>query len=319
MLVLVTGAAGFIGSHLADRLLALGAEVVGLDNFDDGYAPETKRRNLRRALSGGPSFRLVEGDVRDARLLGELFAEKRFDAVLHLAARTGIRRSLEEPLRCAEVNAGGSLALLEAARAAGVRRLVLASSSSVYGEGTPAPFREDAACDRPISPYAASKRAMEHYAAAYSRLHGLDITCLRYFPAYGPRQRPDLAIHKFARLMAAGKPIPVFGDGSTARDYTCVTDTVEGVLACTRQEFGYEIFNLGESQTVTLSRLIELLEHHLGTKAVIDWQPPQPGDVPITYADTSKARSRLGYAPQVKIEDGIPRFVEWFKVSTRGS
>jgi UDP-glucuronate 4-epimerase len=319
MLVLVTGAAGFIGSHLAERLLALGGEVVGLDNFDAGYAPEIKRRNLRGALACGPAFRLVEGDVRDARLLGELFAEKRFDAVLHLAAHTGIRRSLEDPLGCAEVNAGGSLALLEAARAGGVRRLVLASSSSVYGENTSAPFREDAPCDRPLSPYAASKRAMEHYAAAYSRLHGLDVTCLRYFPAYGPRGRPDLAVHKFARLIEEDRPVPVYGDGSSARDYTYVGDVVDGTLAALHRLKGFEICNLGAGRPVRLDELIALLEKALGRKARVERMPAQPGELPLSHADLTKSRRQLGYAPAVSLEAGLRRFVQWLRAGEPGT
>jgi len=313
MLVLVTGAAGFIGSHLVDRLLELGEEVVGLDNFDDFYAPEIKRRNLRQAQGFGPAFRLVEGDVRDARLLTELFAEKRFDAVIHLAAKAGVRPSLEKPLEYLDVNVRGTVVLLEAARAAGVRRHVLASSSSVYGLCTPAPFREDAPCDRPISPYAASKRAMEHIARAWHELYGLDIACLRYFTAYGPRQRPDLAIHKFARLIEAGRPVPCFGDGQSARDYTYIADIVAGTLGALYRSRGFELYNLGESRAVRLKQLVGLLESALGKKAVINRQPEQPGDVPMTSADLAKSRRLLGYAPAVGLEEGLARFVRWLR------
>jgi UDP-glucuronate 4-epimerase len=319
MNVLVTGGAGFIGFHVCERLLREGRAVWAFDDLNPFYEPAIKRANLGDLQALARPFTFVFGDVTDRAALDELFGSVRFDQVIHLAARAGVRPSLEEPALYQRVNVEGTVNLLEAARRSGVKKVTIASSSSVYGVNAKVPFAERDPIFHAISPYAASKLATEALGHVYHHLYRMDIAMLRFFTVYGPRQRPDLAIHKFARLMAAGKPIPVFGDGSTARDYTCVTDTVEGVLACTRQEFGYEIFNLGESQTVTLSRLIELLEHHLGTKAVIDWQPPQPGDVPITYADISKARSRLGYAPQVKIEDGIPRFVEWFKVSTRGS
>jgi UDP-glucuronate 4-epimerase len=240
-----------------------------------------------------------------------------FDQVIHLAARAGVRPSLEQPALYQRVNVEGTVNLLEAARHRGVRKLIIASSSSVYGVNAKVPFAESDPIFRAISPYAASKLACESLGHVYHHVYGLDVVMLRFFTVYGPRQRPDLAIHKFARLMAEGKPIPVFGDGSTARDYTYVTDTVDGVLACTRREFGYAVFNLGESQTVTLNRLIELLEESLGRKAVIDRQPPQPGDVPVTYADISRAREQLGYQPSVRIEDGIPRFVAWFREATR--
>jgi UDP-glucuronate 4-epimerase len=313
MLVLVTGAAGFIGSHLVERLLGLGNEVVGLDSFDDFYPEETKRRNLTRALGFGPAFRLVEGDVRDGALLARLFAEKRFDAVIHLAARAGVRPSIASPELYLDVNVRGTLVLLEAARSAGVRRLVLASSSSVYGVGTAAPFREDAPCNRPVSPYAASKLAMEHFARAYHELYGLDIACLRYFTAYGPRQRPDLAIHKFARLIEAGQPVPFFGDGRTGRDYTYVGDVVDGTLGALQRSRGFGIYNLGESRVVTLDELLSKLEAALGRKAVRERLPEQPGDVPLTSADISKSRRMIGYSPSVSLEDGLARFVQWLR------
>jgi UDP-glucuronate 4-epimerase len=247
--------------------------------------------------------------------LDELFGGVRFDQVVHLAARAGVRPSLLEPALYQRVNVEGTVNLLESARLNGVRKITLASSSSVYGVNAKVPFAEGDPIFSAISPYAASKLACEALGHVYHHVYGLDVALLRFFTVYGPRQRPDLAIHKFARLIRAGKPIPVFGDGSTARDYTYVTDTVDGVVACTKREFGCQVFNLGESQTVTLGRLIELLEKHLGKKAVIDRQPPQPGDVPITYADISRARDQLGYHPRIKIEDGIPLFVEWFRTS----
>jgi len=313
VLVLVTGAAGFIGSHVCDRLLELGEEVVGLDNFDDFYSAEVKSRNLVTARGFGPAFQLVEGDIRDGALLARLFAEKCFDAIIHLAARAGVRPSIEQPELYLDVNVRGTLALLEAARAGGVRRLVLASSSSVYGAGTPAPFREDAACDQPLSPYAASKRAMEHFAGVYHQLYGLDIACLRYFTAYGPRQRPDLAIHKFARLIEAGRPVPFFGDGKSGRDYTYIADIVGGTLGALYRSRGFGIYNLGESRVVTLNELLAAIEAALGKKAVRQQLPDQPGDVPLTSADISKSRRMIGYSPSVGLEDGLARFVEWLR------
>lgn len=233
--------------------------------------------------------------------------------MIHLAARAGVRPSLQQPALYQRVNVEGTVNLLEAARGRKVRKVTIASSSSVYGVNAKVPFSEADPIFNAISPYAASKLACEALGHVYHHVYGMDIAMLRFFTVYGPRQRPDLAIHKFASLISAGKPIPVFGDGSTARDYTYVTDTVDGILACTRQEVGFDIFNLGESQTVRLDYLISLLEKSLGKSAVIDRQPAQPGDVPITYADISKARAKLGYQPQVKIEEGIPKFVEWFR------
>jgi UDP-glucuronate 4-epimerase len=224
-----------------------------------------------------------------------------------------VRPSLAEPALYQRVNVEGTVNLLEAARRNGVKKITIASSSSVYGVNAKVPFSESDPIFSAISPYAASKLACEALGHVYHHVYGLDVVMLRFFTVYGPRQRPDLAIHKFARLISAGKPIPVFGDGSTARDYTYITDTVDGVMACTQKEFGFEIFNLGESQTVTLSRLIELLEKSLGKAAIIDRQPTQPGDVPITFADVSKARAKLGYNPRVKIAEGIPQFVDWFQ------
>jgi UDP-glucuronate 4-epimerase len=258
----------------------------------------------------------VFGDLTDRPAVDELFASSAFDQVIHLAARAGVRPSLQEPALYQRVNVEGTVNVLEAARTHRVRKVTIASSSSVYGVNSKVPFSETDPIFSAISPYAASKLACEALGHVYHHVYGMDIAMLRFFTVYGPRQRPDLAIHKFTRLIAAGKPIPIFGDGSTARDYTYVTDTVEGVMACTRQEFGFEIFNLGESQTVTLARLVALIEEHLGQKAVIDRQSVQPGDVPITYADITKAEKRLGYHPRVRIDQGIPLFVDWFRRQT---
>ena len=313
MNVLVTGGAGFIGSHLCERLLGEGHAVWTLDDLNTFYDPAVKRGNLEAIRALGKPFTFVLGDLTDRAVLEGLFSGVRFDQVIHLAARAGVRPSLQEPALYQRVNVEGTVHLLEAARAHGVKKITIASSSSVYGVNAKVPFSEEDPIFSAISPYAASKLACEALGHVYHHVYGMDVVMLRFFTVYGPRQRPDLAIHKFAQLISAGQPIPVFGDGSTARDYTYVTDTLEGIMATTRKEFGFEIFNLGESQTVKLSYLIELLEEALGRKAVIDRQPSQPGDVPITYANISKAQAKLGYAPRVKIEQGIPRFVEWFR------
>ncbi len=312
MNILVTGGAGFIGSHVCERLLRDGHSVCAFDDLNDFYAPALKQANLRSLQSLALPFTFVHGDLTDGAALEEAFASAQFDQIIHLAARAGVRPSLQQPALYQRVNVEGTVNLLEAARARKVRKVTIASSSSVYGVNAKVPFSEADPIFSAISPYAASKLACEALGHTYHHVYGMDIAMLRFFTVYGPRQRPDLAIHKFASLINAGKSIPVFGDGSTARDYTYVTDTVDGVLACTRREFGFNIFNLGESQTVRLDYLISLLEKSLGKTANIDRQPPQPGDVPITYADISKARTKLGYHPTVKIEAGIPKFVEWF-------
>jgi UDP-glucuronate 4-epimerase len=283
------------------------------DDLNTFYDPAIKQESLKALAAAGRHFNFVQGDLTVRQSLDSLFGEVRFDQVIHLAARAGVRPSLEEPALYQRVNVEGTVNLLEAARRTGVKKITIASSSSVYGVNARVPFSESDPIFSAISPYAASKLACEALGHVYHHVYGMDVAMLRFFTVYGPRQRPDLAIHKFARLISAGKPIPVFGNGSTARDYTYVTDTVSGVLACTDREFGFEIFNLGESETVTLNRLIELLEGALGRKAIIDRQPEQPGDVPITYANIEKARTRLGYSPRIKIEEGIQKFVAWFK------
>jgi UDP-glucuronate 4-epimerase len=316
--VLVTGGAGFIGSHLVGRLLAEGAwRVSVVDDFNDFYDPAVKRRNVA-PHSGREDFTLHETDIRDRSALGRIFAETKFDCVVHLAARAGVRPSLVEPVLYAETNINGTLNLLELARATDVKQFVFGSSSSVYGENEKVPFAEDDPVTKPISPYAATKAAGELLCHTYSHLFGLRCVALRFFTVYGARQRPDLAIHKFARLISEGQPIPVFGDGTTRRDYTFVDDIIAGVRAAIGYESSpYEVINLGESRTVELRELIFLLEKELGREAVIDRQPPQPGDVPQTFADISKARRLLGYDPQTPIEEGIRRFVEWFKGSEK--
>jgi UDP-glucuronate 4-epimerase len=312
--ILVTGGAGFIGSHLVDRLLAEGVwQVTVLDDFNDFYSPEIKRGNVRDHLVH-PNYTLIEGGICDTALVGKVFAETRPDCVVHLAARAGVRPSLLEPKLYNETNVSGTLNLLENAREFGVKQFVFGSSSSVYGINAHVPFSESDRIHQPISPYAATKAAGELLCHAYSHLYDIRTVCLRFFTVYGARQRPDLAIHKFSKLIWQDKPIQVFGDGSTRRDYTYIDDVIQGVRAAIGYEGAmHDVFNLGESDTVELSRLISLLEENLGKKATIDRQPMQPGDVPITFADISKARELLGYDPHTKIEKGLPLFAEWFK------
>ena len=312
--ILVTGGAGFIGSHLVDRLLATSDNVVTVvDDFNDFYSPDIKRANVAGHLNN-ERYTLVEADIRDRQALDGVFDKQQFDCIVHLAARAGVRPSLAEPELYAETNVNGTLNLLELARSTGVNQFVFGSSSSVYGINAKVPFSEDDPIRQPISPYAATKAAGELLCHTYTHLYGLRCVCLRFFTVYGARQRPDLAIHKFARLMTDGKPIPVFGDGSTRRDYTYIDDIISGVMAAiVYDESNYEVFNLGESETVELRELISVLEKTLGCEAMIDRQPPQPGDVPQTFADVTKARQLLGYNPQTNIEEGIKRFVEWFR------
>jgi UDP-glucuronate 4-epimerase len=316
---LVTGGAGFIGSHVCERLLREGHAVWAFDDLNPFYDPQLKRGNIRDLQSLAKPFEFIQGDITDRAALNELFGSVRFDQVIHLAARAGVRPSLLEPALYQRVNVEGTVNILEAARLNGVKKLTLASSSSVYGVNAKVPFSESDPIFSAISPYAASKLACESLGHVYHHVYGLDVAMLRFFTVYGPRQRPDLAIRKFTTFIKARKPIEMFGDGSTARDYTYIDDIVDGVVACTGRHFGYEIFNLGESQTVTLARLIELIEQALGQKAVIQRKPVQPGDVPITFANVEKARAKLGYQPRVKIEQGIPKFVEWLNNRAEGT
>jgi UDP-glucuronate 4-epimerase len=317
MKVLLTGAAGFIGSTLAERLRARGDMVVGFDNFDRFYPRTVKERNLA-GLGHDPDFVLVEGDLRrPADLERALEAAAPADVVVHLAALAGVRPSLQEPARFWEVNVTGTLNLLTAMRARGVGRLVFASSSSVYGMDSQPPFRESDPCARPLSPYAATKRTGELMAFNAHHLEGMDVTCLRLFTVYGPRQRPDLAIHKFTRLIAAGEPIELYGDGTASRDYTWVGDIVDGIVAAIDQQRGapgpaYRIYNLGGSQGTSLRAMVDQLGAALNRRPIITARPDQPGDMRVTLADVSLAARDLGYAPRVDIATGIPRFVQWW-------
>lgn len=312
--ILITGGAGFIGSHLVDRLLAEGDwGVTVVDDFNDFYSPQIKRQNVQ-AHREHRNYQLLEADIRNRPALESIFSQTQFDTVVHLAARAGVRPSLSQPQLYVETNINGTMNLLELARENSVGQFVFGSSSSVYGVNEKLPFSEDDPIFNPISPYAATKAAGELLCHTYAHLYGLRCVCLRFFTVYGARQRPDLAIHKFARLMSQGKPIPVFGDGTTRRDYTFIDDIIAGVRAgIDYAESPYEVINLGESRTVELREVISLLERELDQKAIIDSQPLQAGDVPQTFADISKARRLLGYNPQTPIEDGIKRFVEWFR------
>ena len=315
MRVLVTGAAGFIGSHLVERLLDGGAYVVALDNFDDFYDPAVKRRNLE-AIRDRPGFELVEADIRDGEGLRSALPEP-IDCVVHLAARAGVRPSIEQPVLYQDVNVNGTQALLEFAREREISRFVFGSSSSVYGNSRTVPFSEGDFVGAPISPYAATKRQGELLCHAYHHLFGIGVLALRFFTVYGPRQRPDLAIHRFTRLLSRGEPIQRFGDGSTRRDYTYIDDIVQGIGRAIehldRHPGTFDIVNLGESEPVELARLIDLIGRSLGVVPVVEELPMQPGDVDQTYADISKARELLGYRPTTSIEEGIRRFVIWYR------
>lgn len=323
--VLVTGAAGFIGSHLSERLLDEEVQVWGLDNFDSFYAPNLKRRNLQEALSRS-GFHFVEGDVRDAVLLGGLLSDVSFDAVVHLAARPGVRPSLDEPTACFDSNVMGTITLLEAMRVQHVKRLVFGSSSSVYGSRQATPFREDDAADRPASPYAASKRSGELLCHTYHHLHGLSVFCLRLFTVYGPRQRPDLAIHKFARLLTRGEKLPLYGDGTSSRDYTYVDDAVEGIvrslgrLERRNEDPQFAVLNLGNGTPIELTDLVDAMAEAFGVVPDVEHLDCQPGDVPVTCAATERAREFLNFEADISLEEGLRRFAEWFRAEqTAGS
>lgn len=310
MNILVTGCAGFIGSHVSEALLKRGDAVVGVDNFNEYYDPKIKEANVQ--LFRGKKFTLCRRDINDDRI-EDLFKKNAIDIIIHLAARAGVRASLENPRLYTTVNVEGTLHLLDLAMRYNVKKFVYGSSSSVYGARTTVPFRESDAVDQPISPYAATKRSSELMCFLYHQLSGMDIACLRFFTVYGPRGRPDMAVASFTKAIAENKVIIVYGDGTSKRDYTYVNDIVEGVTAAVDRAKGFQIFNLGESRTVELRYLISLIEKEVGKKAQISFLPPAPGDVPITYADITKAKEMLGYNPSVPIEEGIKRYVAWLR------
>jgi UDP-glucuronate 4-epimerase len=312
--ILVTGGAGFIGSHLCERLLEEGHRVICLDNFDSFYDPNLKIRNVEEINRKYPgTFTLVTGDIRNRDHLTELFKKNRIAAVFHLAARAGVRPSISDPLLYEDVNLRGTILLLEVCKEFGMKDFIFASSSSVYGENRRVPFSETDLDIQPISPYGPTKRAGEVLCYSYYHLYGMNIACLRIFTAYGPRQRPEMAIHKFTSLIDQGKEVPMYGDGSSKRDYTYIDDLLDGMMAVFQRHQGYEIYNLGESRTTSLKELVRLIEENLGKKAKILSMEAQPGDVSITYADITKARRMLGYQPRVSMEEGMKRFVEWYK------
>jgi UDP-glucuronate 4-epimerase len=309
--ILVTGGAGFIGSHLVKALLARGDSVTILDDFNDFYDPLLKRANIALRCAGAE---VIEGDICNADLVRGIITPGRFDGIVHLAARAGVRPSIERPDLYLETNITGTWQLLEAARLAGCKHFIFASSSSVYGAAKTVPFSEDLALVQTLSPYAATKIAGEQLCSNYSHLHGMRAVCLRFFTVYGASQRPDLAIHKFCSMVDRGESIPKFGSGETRRDYTHIDDIIQGILgAISYRGPLFDIFNLGENQTTTLNQLIAMIESELGKKAIIQQLPEQPGDMPVTCADVSKARRLLGYQPQVPFEEGIKRFVDWYK------
>jgi UDP-glucuronate 4-epimerase len=311
MKALVTGAAGFIGSHLSERLLRDGLTVVGVDNFDEFYDPRVKRRNIADCLAH-PKFRLVEADIRDRAALDKAITDDT-DVLVHLAARAGVRPSIAAPMLYTDVNINGTVVLLELARQRNIGRFIFASSSSVYGNNSKVPFSEEDNVDFPISPYAATKKAGELICHTYHHLYGTAVTCLRFFTVYGPRQRPDLAIHKFARLIEEGKPVPIYGDGTMMRDFTYIDDILTGIVAAIDRCTDYDIYNLGESQPISVNDLVAALEQVLGKKATRQHLPLQPGDVNRTYADVTKAETYLGYKPSTNLQTGLAHFVTWLR------
>ncbi len=312
MSILVTGGAGFIGSHVLDQLSADGRSAICLDNFNNYYDVSIKRRNTQHFSDDG-NVLCIEGDIRDLGTCRRVFEQNDVEYVIHLAARAGVRPSIEDPLLYESVNCQGTLNLLKCAQEFGTQRFIFGSSSSVYGESATAPFKEEWAADQPISPYAATKRSGELFCHTYHHLYDIPIVALRFFTVYGPRQRPDLAIHKFTRLIENDKPIPMYGDGSSKRDYTYITDIVDGVISALDSELQYEIINLGNSDPITLRRLITIIGKAVGKEPRINRLPDQPGDVSLTFADVSKAETLLDYHPEISIVDGINRFVQWYR------
>lgn len=315
MNLLVTGGAGFIGSHLCEALLDKGHSVVCVDNFNDYYNPKAKEKNVQRCLKSR-NYTLLRKDITDFAGLGQIFKEREFDQVVHIAAAVGVRDSIERPLLFEKVNVGGTLNLLELCNKFGVKKFIFASSSSVYGENKKIPFSESDATDNIVSPYAATKKAAEILCETYSRLYGINVTCLRFFTVYGPRGRPEMAPYKFTKIIDEEKEVPMFGDGSSKRDYTYISDIIKGIMAAVGKEFRFEVINLGNSSPVELRELVSVIEKVVGKKARIKKMPLQKGDVPLTFADVSKAKRLLGYEPKVRLEEGIKSFFEWYKNSS---
>jgi len=311
MRILVTGIAGFIGSNLGEKLISLGHSVAGIDNFDPFYPKKYKIHNLEELNKSG-KFKFFENDIRDKAAIQNIFIEHNFDVVIHLAAKAGVRPSIDNITEYYDVNINGTINLLECMRTNNITKFIFASSSSVYGNNAKVPFSEADFVDNPISPYASTKKSGELLCHVYSYLYKIDISCLRFFTVFGPRQRPDLAIHKFTRLIDIDKPIPFFGDGTTARDYTYIDDIVEGIICTLNKLDGYNVYNLGESRIIKLNQLIKIIEDLLKKKAIIDKHPLQPGDVQRTFADISKAKKELGYDPKFNFETGMQKFMEWY-------
>lgn len=322
--VLVTGGAGFIGSNLCESLLLRGNKIINIDSFSDYYNPQIKRSNVNEMKNylklrniSHKFYDVKEGDIRDYDFLSKVFMENQIDAVVHLAAYAGVRPSIENPVLYTDVNINGTVNILECMKKYGVKKHVFASSSSVYGNNKKVPFSEDDYVDNPISPYAATKKAGELFCHTYHHLYDINTACLRFFTVYGARQRPDLAIHKFTKLILEGKPIPFYGDGSTQRDYTYIDDILDGIIKALywvdSEKKRFEIFNLGESNTISLSEMVRTIEDALGIKAQLDIFPIQPGDVETTFADISKAKRILGYDPHTIFKDGIREFVDWYR------
>jgi UDP-glucuronate 4-epimerase len=312
MTIMVTGCAGFIGSHVIDKLLDMGKNVVGIDNFDPFYDRFMKMKNIEHNLDS-QNFIFYRADIREKAQMEKILNNNEIDTLIHLAARAGVRPSIQDPLLYQDVNIRGTVNLLELGREHDIKNFVFGSSSSVYGINEKIPFAEDDPVDKAISPYAATKKACEIFCHTYHHLYGIPITSLRFFTVYGPRQRPEMAIHKFTRLIDQGKIIEMYGDGKSRRDYTYISDIVDGIMAAAEIKPGYEIINLGNSNVVELRYLIQLIEENLGKSAKMKKLPDQPGDVPVTYADISKAQRLLGYEPEVRIEAGIEKFVQWYR------
>ncbi len=317
MAILITGGAGFIGSNLVDRLISQGGDIVVIDNFDDFYDPRIKQQNLAAATSSS-HLTLVRADIRDPDAVSSLFARHRFETVIHLAARAGVRPSIQNPLLYVDVNVNGTTVLLEHARRSGCERFIFASSSSVYGNNRKVPFHEDDPVDHPISPYAATKKAGELLCHTFHHLYGMPITCLRFFTVYGPRCRPDLAIAKFTRMIDHGEAVPMFGDGSMRRDFTHISDILDGIQRAVEKCSGFHIYNLGESRPIELRHMIDVIAESIGKPARIERHPQPPGDVDVTYADVSRAASELGYQPTMEFEKGIAEYVAWYRRTQAG-